>query len=282
MTLAATSPSLPEKIAATLAAIRSVTDFHPEAALILGTGLGSMAEHIKSEHRFAYHDLPHFPVPTTEDHEGQLLLGWLGKRRIAVFQGRLHVYEGFSAQEVTYPIRVAKALGVQHLIVTNIAGGLNPSQTLGDFMLIRDHLNLMGVNPLIGSHDDSLGPRFPDMSRPYDKELSEIARRCAANQGINLHEGVYAAMTGPCLETAAEYRMLRILGADAIGMSTVPEIIVAAQAGLRVLGLTLISDICDPDHLEPIDLPKLFAVVGAAEPKLTSLVRTVVENLPIP
>jgi purine-nucleoside phosphorylase len=272
--------NLPERIQATLAAIRAVTDFEPEAALILGTGLGSMAQRLRTHHRFAYRDLPHFPVPTTEDHEGVLHLGTIGERRLAVFQGRLHVYEGFTAQEVTYPIRIAKALGVQHLLVTNIAGGLNPAQTLGEFMLIRDHINLMGVNPLIGPHDDSLGARFPDMSRPYDKELAVIARTCAQQQGLALSEGVYAAMTGPSLETAAEYRMLRILGADAIGMSTVPEIIVAAQAGLRVLGLTLISDLCDPDHLEPINLPKLFAVVGAAEPKLTALVCAVVEKMP--
>ncbi len=278
--LDSTRPSLPQRIADTLAAIREATDFEPEAALILGTGLGSMANHFTTTHRFAYRDLPYFPVPTTDDHEGYLNLGLLGERRVAVFQGRLHVYEGFSAQEVAYPVRIAKALGCRYFIATNIAGGLNPAQQLGDFMLIRDHINLMGVNPLIGAHDASLGERFPDMSRPYDRELLDIARKTASELELLPSEGIYAAMTGPSLETAAEYRMLRLLGADAIGMSTVPEVIVAVQAGLKVLGITLVSDICDPDHLEPIDLPKLFAVVGAAEPKLTEWVRRIVADLP--
>lgn len=270
---------LPERIAATLAQIRATTDFTPEAALILGTGLGSLAAQIETLHGFAYADLPHFPVPTTDDHEGKLLLGRLAGRKVVVFQGRLHVYEGFSAEQVAYPIRIAKALGATTFIATNIAGGVNAGFKLGDIMLIRDHINLMGVNPLIGPHFDALGPRFPDMSQPYDRELQDLAQSCAHEAGLTLQNGVYAAMTGPCLETAAEYRMLRILGADAIGMSTVPEVIVAAQAGLRTLGLSIISDLCDPDHLEPINLPRLFAVVGEAEPKLAALVKAVVAGL---
>jgi purine-nucleoside phosphorylase len=271
---------LPERIAATLAAVRTTTDFMPEAALILGTGLGSLAAQIETEHRFAYADLPHFPVPTTDDHEGMLLLGRLAGRKVVVFQGRLHVYEGFTAEQVAYPIRIAKALGATTFIATNIAGGVNAGFKLGDLMLIRDQINLMGVNPLIGPHFDSLGPRFPDMSQPYDRALQALARACAENLGLTLQSGVYAAMTGPCLETAAEYRMLGILGADAIGMSTVPEVIVAAQAGMHTLGISIISDLCDPDHLEPINLPRLFAVVGEAEPKLAALVKAVVAALP--
>lgn len=271
---------LPQRIDTTLAAIRATTDFVPEAALILGTGLGSLAAQIEADHSFAYADLPHFPVPTTDDHEGKLLLGRLAGRKVVVFQGRLHVYEGFSAEEVAYPIRIAKALGATTFIATNIAGGVNAGFKLGDLMLIRDHINLMGVNPLIGPHHDSLGPRFPDMSQPYARDLQALARGCAESLGLTLQSGVYAAMTGPCLETAAEYRMLRILGADAIGMSTVPEVIVAAQAGMRTLGVSIISDLCDPDHLEPINLPRLFAVVGEAEPKLAALVKAVLSALP--
>jgi purine-nucleoside phosphorylase len=266
---------------ATVAAICEAipNGFRPEIALILGTGLGTLASLLEVITTLEYADLPHFPKPTTDDHEGKLILGLLAGKKTVVFQGRLHVYEGFSASEVTYPIRVAKALGVTNLIVTNIAGGLNTHFKLGDIMTITDHINLMGVNPLIGKHHESMGPRFPDMSQPYHRDLLTLVRKCAHELNIPLQKGVYAAMTGPSLETAAEYRMLRILGADAIGMSTVPEVIVAAQVGLRVLGLTLISDICDPDHLEPMDLPRLFAVVGEAEPKITQLVRAVVSQL---
>jgi len=269
-------PELSARIESTLAAIRASHKMIPDTSLILGTGLGSLASAFEVEASFDYGELPYFPIPTTEDHAGKLLLGRLENRAVAIFQGRLHLYEGFTAQEVAYPIRVAKALGARNLIVTNIAGGLDPTQKLGGIMVIRDHLNLMGVNPLMGAHNDALGPRFVDMSRPYPQDFRALARRCAKEQGLDLSEGVYAAMTGPSLETAAEYRMLRILGADAIGMSTIPEVIVAVQCGLRVLGLTLISDLCDPDHLEPIDLPKLFAVVGEAEPRLARLVRAIV------
>jgi purine-nucleoside phosphorylase len=251
----------------------------PDAAIILGTGLGGLAREIDVELTVEYADIPGFPVSTVESHAGRLLCGTLGGRTVVAMQGRFHRYEGYSLQHVTFPVRVLHALGARALVVSNACGGMNPAWTPGDLMLIADHINLLGDNPLIGPNDDRLGVRFPDMSAPYDAELCALARAVAKSKGIVLREGVYVAVTGPNLETRAEYRMLRTLGADVVGMSTVPEVIVAAHAGMRVLGLSIITDQCIPETLEPAELATILATAGRAEPKLTALVRGVLERL---
>jgi purine-nucleoside phosphorylase len=251
----------------------------PEAAIILGTGLGGLAKEIDVEAAVAYDDIPGFSLSTVESHAGRLLCGTLGGRTVVAMQGRFHRYEGYSLQQVTFPVRVLHALGARTLIVSNACGGMNPAWAPGDLMLIADHINLLGDNPLIGPNDDRLGVRFPDMSAPYDAELRTLARTVAATLGVVLREGVYVAVSGPNLETRAEYRMLRTLGADVVGMSTVPEVIVALHAGMRVLGLSIITDQCVPETLEPADVATIIATAGRAEPKLTALVRGVLERL---
>jgi purine-nucleoside phosphorylase len=214
-----------------------------------------------------------------ESHAGRLLCGTLGGKTVVAMEGRFHRYEGYSLQEVTFPVRVLRALGAETLVVSNACGGMNPLWAAGDLMLIADHINMLGDNPLIGPNDDSLGPRFPDMSDPYDARLRELARAVALEQRIVLREGVYVAVPGPNLETRAEYRFLRAVGADVVGMSTVPEVIVAVHGGMRVLGVSIITDLCLPDALEPATLGKIIAVANRAEPQLTALVRGVLERL---
>jgi purine-nucleoside phosphorylase len=226
-----------------------------------------------------YAEIPGFPLSTVESHAGRLLCGRLGGRTVVAMQGRFHRYEGYTLAQVTFPVRVLHALGAGTLIVSNACGGMNPLWAPGELMLIADHINLLGDNPLIGPNDDRLGARFPDMSEPYDAELRTLARDVAAASGIALREGVYVAVTGPNLETRAEYRMLRRLGADVVGMSTVPEVIVARHAGMRVLGLSIITDQCLPDALEPAEMATILATAGRAEPMLTTLVRSVLERL---
>jgi purine-nucleoside phosphorylase len=226
-----------------------------------------------------YADIPGFPLSTVESHAGRLLYGTLGGRTVVAMQGRFHRYEGYSLQQVTFPVRVLRALGVETLVVSNACGGMNPLWAAGDLMMIADHINLLGDNPLIGPNDDRLGVRFPDMSEPYDAALRTLAREVAADLRLVLREGVYVAVPGPNLETRAEYRMLRALGADVVGMSTVPEVIVAVHAGMRVLGLSIITDQCLPDALEPANVATIIATAGRAEPRLTALVRGVVERL---
>ena len=270
-----------ESVRVAAAAIRAhcprVAD--PEVAIVLGTGLGSLGEAIQVEASVAYADIPGFPLSTVESHTGRLLFGTLGGRRVAAMQGRFHRYEGYSLQQVTFPVRVLRALGARTLVVSNACGGMNPDWRAGDVMLISDHINLLGDSPLVGANDDALGPRFPDMSAPYDESLRAIARAVAVAQGIVLREGVYVAVAGPNLETRAEYRMLRLLGADVVGMSTVPEVIVANHAGMRVLGFSIITDMCLPDALEAATLEQILAVARGAEPNLTALVRGVLERL---
>jgi purine-nucleoside phosphorylase len=251
----------------------------PRVALVLGTGLGGLADSIEVEARIEYGDIPWFPLSTVESHQGRLLCGTLRGRTVIAMQGRFHRYEGYSLQQVTFPVRVLRALGAEILIVSNACGGMRADWAPGDLMLIGDHINLLGDNPLIGPNDDTLGPRFPDMSAPYDAELRSLARRVATEQGITLREGVYVAVTGPNLETRAEYRWLRGMGADVVGMSTVPEVIVAVHGGLRVLGISVITDQCVPETLEPAALARILAVAGAAEPRLTAVVAGVVEQL---
>jgi purine-nucleoside phosphorylase len=259
--------------------IRARFSARPDAAIILGTGLGRLAMEVENPVVIPYEEIPGFPAATVESHAGRLLCGTLGARTVIAMQGRFHRYEGYSLQQVTFPVRVLRALGADTLFVSNACGGLNTRWAAGDLMLITDHVNLLGDSPLVGPNDDRLGPRFPDMSAPYDPALCALARRVAADEGIVLREGVYVAVVGPNLETRAEYRFLRAIGADVVGMSTVPETIVAAHSGMRVLGLSIITDMCDPDALEPATVEKIIAVANRAEPALTTLVRRVLERM---
>lgn len=260
-------------------AVRARTDFVPDVAVILGTGLSGLAEGIRVEARIPYQDIPGFPLATVESHSGQLLLGMLQGKRVVAMQGRCHRYEGYSLQQIGFAVRALKALGAGTLVVSNVSGGMHPLWSPGDLVLIADHINLLGDNPLVGPNDDALGPRFPDLSEAYDGALRALARRVALELGIPLREGVYVAVSGPNLETRAEYRMLRTLGADVVGMSTVPEVIVAVHQGMRVLGLSIITDQCLPDALEPVSVERIIAVARSAEPRLTALLRGVLARL---
>jgi purine-nucleoside phosphorylase len=270
-----------EHVRAAAAAIRArcVRGEELQVAIVLGTGLGALGAAIDVDASVEYSDIPGFPLSTVESHTGRLLLGTLGGRRVAAMQGRFHRYEGYSLQQVTFPVRVLHALGARTLVVSNACGGMRADWNAGDVMLIADHINLLGDSPLVGPNDDALGSRFPDMSEPYDEGLRATARAVAAELAITLREGVYVAVAGPNLETRAEYRLLRTLGADVVGMSTVPEVIVAIHAGMRVLGLSIITDMCLPDSLEPASLDKILAVARGAEPNLTALVRGVLERM---
>jgi purine-nucleoside phosphorylase len=268
-----------EAVSAASAAIRARVERAPEVAIVLGTGLGGLAREIDVEATIPYSDIPGFPLSTVESHEGRLLFGTLGGKPVVAMQGRFHRYEGYALQQVTFPVRVLRALGAETLVVSNASGGMHPLWSPGDLMLIADHINMLGDNPLIGANDDRLGVRFPDMSEPYDAALRTLARSVAVDLGVLLREGVYVAVPGPNLETRAEYRMLRTLGADVVGMSTVPEVIVAVHAGMRVLGLSIITDQCLPDALEPANIATIIAAAGRAEPRLTALVRGVLERL---
>ena len=279
MTTTTTATSLHDRVQAAAEVVRRRWAAVPEVALILGTGLGGLAREIAVEAEVPYTELPDFPLSTVESHAGRLLLGVLGGRRVVAMQGRFHRYEGYDLGQVTFPVRVLHALGAPTLIVSNACGGMNPLWGPGDLVLLSDHINLLGDNPLIGVNDERLGPRFPDMSAPYDPDLRVIARAAALELGIPLREGVYVAVTGPNLETRAEYRMLRAAGADVVGMSTVPEVIVANHEGMRVLGLSIITDQCLPDALEPAEIGRIIATAAAAEPQLTRLVTSVVERL---
>ena len=266
-------------VQAAVAVVRARTTIVPDAAIILGTGLGALGRAIEVEAKVEYGDIPDFPLSTVESHAGRLLVGTLGGRRVVAMQGRFHKYEGYSLQQVTFPVRVLQALGARTLVVSNACGGMREDWKAGDLMLITDHINLIGDNPLVGPNDEALGPRFPDLSEAYDPALRAVALRVAAAAKIALREGVYVAVAGPNLETRAEYRMLRQMGADVVGMSTVPEVIVARHGGMRVLGLSIVTDMCIPDTLEPASLEKILAVAAAAEPNLTTLVRGVLETL---
>ncbi|HEU5186028.1 MAG TPA: purine-nucleoside phosphorylase [Gemmatimonadaceae bacterium] len=267
------------RIAAAVSAIRTRYTGSPDVAIILGTGLGALSREISVDVSLEYSAIPGFPLSTVESHTGRLLFGTLGGKQVVAMQGRLHRYEGYTLQEVTFPVRVMRALGARTLFVSNASGVMNPLWNKGELMLIADHINLLGDNPLIGPNDDSLGPRFPDMSQPYDPALRDIAREVAMRSRLVLREGVYAAVTGPNLETRAEYRMLRNAGADVVGMSTVPEVIVAVHAGMRVLGISILTDMCLPDALQPATVEEIIAVAARAEPQLTLLVRGVLERM---
>jgi purine-nucleoside phosphorylase len=274
-----TATSLYDRVQAAAEVVGRSSATEPEVGLILGTGLGGLAREIAVDAAVGYAEIPGFPLSTVESHAGRLLLGRLGGRAVVAMQGRFHRYEGYDLQQVTFPVRVMHALGARTLIVSNACGGMNPLWAPGDLVLLSDHINLLGDNPLVGPNDDRLGPRFPDMSAPYDPELRALARAVALELGIVLREGVYAAVPGPNLETKAEYRMLRTLGADVVGMSTVPEVIVANHQGMRTLGISIITDQCLPDALEPADIGRIIAMAGRAEPALTRLVTTLTERL---
>lgn len=250
----------------------------PEYGIILGTGLGGLINALEIQCILDYSELPHFVQSTVESHHGKLIFGKLGGKPVVCMQGRFHFYEGYTLSQVTFPVRVMAALGISTLIVSNAAGALNHQFRAGDLMLITDHLNLLGVSPLIGPHWPILGSRWPDMCEPYTNSLQKKAIEIALEEGILLQRGVYACMSGPNLETRAEYRMLRILGADAIGMSTVPEVIVAVQAGLKVLGISVLTDECFPDALAPCDIKKILATAAATEPQLVKLIQRVVQK----
>ena len=259
--------------------VRSRTKVRPGVGVILGTGLGEFANAMRVETVVPYTDIPTFPVSTVESHAGELHLGTLAGRPAAVMKGRVHYYEGYSMQQVAFPIRVLKALGCETLVITNACGGMNPDMPAGSLVITTDHINLMGDNPLIGENDDELGPRFPDMSEPYSRALIELAERVALEIQLPLQRAVFVAVPGPNLETAAEYRFLRWIGADIVGMSLVPETIAAVHGGQRVLALNVVTDSCLPDNLKPVDIPEILRVAGKTAPQLIRLVTEIVRRL---
>lgn len=261
-----------QKMEAATAAIRSVWSDTPHTGIILGTGLGSFAERIEIQASLDYDEIPDFPRSTATSHRGRLVCGQLGGVPVMAMEGRFHMYEGYSLQEITLPVRVMKHMGAEMLVVSNACGGMNPYYKCGDIMLIDDHINMLGDNPLIGINDDRLGPRFPDMSQPYSFELIDQTMEISRRENIHVHRGVFVAVPGPNLETRAEYRFLRMIGADVVGMSTVPEVIVAVHCGLPVVGFSIITDMCFPDSLEEANVEQIIAHASAAEPNLRTLV----------
>ncbi len=262
-----------------LLAIREKTDFKPKIGIILGTGLGRLAKEIEKVKSIPYEEIPHFPKPTVETHSGRLFFGYIHSKPVCAFQGRFHYYEGYSMFEITLPVRLAKKMGVEIMIISNAAGGLNPLFKAGDIMVITDHINFQPDNPLRGLTDPDFGARFPDMFQCYDPELIALTERTALELKIPLRKGVYVAVSGPNLETAAEYRLFRQFGADAVGMSTVPEVIVARQVGIKVLGISVITDMGLPDAMKPVNLKEILHIASLAEPKLTALIKEVIGRL---
>ena len=252
---------------------------NPEVGVVLGTGLGKFADHLDITHTIPYADIPHFPIATVEFHSGKLLFGTCGVKKVLVMQGRFHYYEGYTMQQVTYPIRVMKLLGVKHLLLSNAAGGINLSFKKGDLVMLEDHINLQPDNPLRGANDNELGPRFPDMSQPYAPDMRAKLSQIAQQQQVPLKQGVYASVIGPNLETRAEYRFLGRIGADMVGMSTVPEVIVAAHMELPCLAVSVITDECDPDNLQPVDIQEIIAVAGRSDVKLSEMFAQLIAEL---
>lgn len=259
--------------------VRGKTKVKPDVAIILGTGLGKLAKAIKQPVRIPFNEIPHFPTSTVLGHSGELVIGNLSGKKVVAMSGRVHFYEGYSMQEVCFPLRVMKHLGAKTLLVSNAVGGMNPYYERGDIVIIEDHINLMGDNPLIGPNDDSIGTRFPDMSEPYTRKLIELTEKVALDLKIKVHKGVFVGVAGPNLETRAEYRFLRAIGSDTVGMSTVPEVIVAVHMRMKVLGLSVVTDLCLPDALEPASHIRIMKAAERAEPKLTKLVKEVLRKL---
>lgn len=261
-----------KQINETAAYIKNITGFEAEYGIILGSGLGGLVNKIKIEHSLEYSAIPNFPVSTVKGHGSKMIFGELSGRKVVAMQGRFHFYEGYTMQQVGFPVRVLKALGIKKLILSNASGGVNPKYKVGDLMILDDHINLMGVNPLIGPNEDSLGPRFPDMGAPYDKDMIRKGLEIAAQHGYTCHTGVYAAVTGPCFETRAEYKYIRIIGADCVGMSTVPEVITARHMDLPVFAISIITDLGGSDEPEVITHEEVLRVAGEAEVKMTQLI----------
>ncbi len=267
------------QIEETIAFLESKQILNPEIAIVLGTGLGKLVEHIEVELSVDYDEIPNFPESTMEFHQGKLLYGTLEGKKVLVMQGRYHLYEGYSLNQVVFPIRVFKKLGIQKLLISNAAGAINMDYEKGGLMLLDDHINLQGGSPLIGTEVKALGNPFVDLSAPYDKEMNQKIKEIAAENKITLHEGVYAAVIGPHLETRAEYRYLKVIGADAVGMSTVPEVIAANHVGLPCIAISVLTDVCDPDNLQPIDIPEIMALAAKAEPKMITLFSQLIKTL---
>lgn len=270
---------LKQMIAETVRYIRKHTRSEPEVGIVLGTGLGELVKEIDQEITLSYEDIPHFPVSTVEFHEGKLIFGKIADHPIVAMQGRFHYYEGYTMQQITFPIRVMKFLGVKTLVISNACGGMNPLFKKGDLMIMDDHINLLGNNPLIGMNDDELGPRFPDMSEPYSRRLISLAEDISLQEKVKVQKGVYVAVPGPNLETRAEYRFLRTIGADVVGMSTVPEVIVARHMNMEVFGISVITDECFPDALQPADIDDIIRTANGAQPNLTLLMKCLIERL---
>ena len=268
-----------EKITGTATFLKAKTSFNGKVGIILGTGLGGLVNEIKASHVIPYEEIPDFPVSTVEGHSGRLIFGTLSGTEVVAMQGRFHYYEGYDMKQCTFPVRVMKALGVDTLIISNASGGVNPDYEIGELMLLNDHINLFPTNPLIGHNYKELGPRFPDMSDVYDEALRNRAKSIAAANGIKVSEGVYLGLSGPCLETPAEYRMVRILGADAVGMSTVPEAIVARHGGMRVFAISIITDLGVPGRIVKVTHEDVIAVASRQEPKMTLIMKELVGGL---
>ena len=270
---------LRKKIEQTLQYIRQQTPIEAQIGIVLGTGLGDLVKEIEVVNELSYRDIPHFPISTVETHAGKLISGYLAGKAVVAMQGRFHFYEGYSMHQITFPIRIMKFMGVNTLLISNAAGGMNPLYHKGDMMIMDDHINLLGDNPLVGPNDDDLGPRFPDMSEPYSKRLIDLAEQIALEEKIKVHRGVYIAVSGPNLETRAEYRFLRSIGGDVVGMSTVPEVIVARHMDLEVFGVSIITDECFPDALQPADVADIIKTANKAQPRLTLMMKRLVEKL---
>ncbi|MBO9200959.1 MULTISPECIES: purine-nucleoside phosphorylase [Niastella] len=268
-----------EKIAETTQFLKEKGFTGASTAIVLGTGLGSFIDRVEVIQQISYNEIPHFPTSTVESHKGKLILATLANKKILVMQGRFHYYEGYSMQQITFPVRVFKALGVANLLLSNASGGMNPEYKKGDLVLLTDHINLQPENPLRGVNEAGLGPRFPDMSQPYDIRLNKVFIKTALDLSVPLKQGIYVAVPGPNLETRAEYRFLRVIGADMVGMSTVPEVIVANQIGLSCAAVSVITDECDPDNLQPVNIDEIIAVAAKADQKLSSVFKSVVEQL---
>lgn len=268
-----------EKIAQTTRFLEEKGFTGASTAIVLGTGLGSFIDRVEVIQQISYNEIPHFPTSTVESHKGKLILATVGNKKILVMQGRFHYYEGYSMQQITFPVRVFKALGVTNLLLSNASGGMNPEYKKGDLVLLTDHINLQPENPLRGVNEPGLGPRFPDMSQPYNIRLNKVFIKTALDLSVPLKQGIYVAVPGPNLETRAEYRFLRVIGADMVGMSTVPEVIVASQIGLSCAAVSVITDECDPDNLQPVNIVEIIAVAAKADQKLSNVFKSVIEQL---
>jgi len=263
----------------TLEVIRKQTKENYSIGIILGTGLGGLVKDIDVKLQIDYENLPHFPISTVESHNGKLIFGTIHGKNVVVMQGRFHYYEGYTMQQIAYPVRVMRFMGVETLLISNACGGMNPEYRKGDVMIMSDHINLLGDNPLIGKNEDELGPRFPDMSEPYSLELIQLAEKITEENQIKVQKGIYVAVPGPNLETKAEYRFLRQTGADVVGMSTIPENIVANHMGMKVLGISIVTDECFPDTLKPVNVEDIIAAAMQAEPKMTLIMKELIKRL---